>query len=160
MRPNSFARAFAAAALLVIAMVAIPSSASAAPTGLVPFRHGGPGWDSVAGQAFLNIYKSPRPGAMMVVTSVSNYKITDRGNGFDIVNQKYGACLDANQTEVYGLGCNGGNFQRWNVTGAGNGFWRIQNRATGKCLDSDARRVYMLSCNGGLNQRWRFSDPE
>ena len=64
-------------------------------------------------------------------------------------------CLDSNATgRVYTHGCNGGAFQRWNVTG-GNAV-QLKNVRTGRCLDSNtARRVYTLRCNGGSFQRWR-----
>jgi hypothetical protein len=63
-------------------------------------------------------------------------------------------CLDSNlKGKVYTHGCNGGAFQRWNVTG-GNAV-QLKNVRTGRCLDSNTRRqVYTLPCNGGNFQRW------
>ena len=54
---------------------------------------------------------------------------------------------------------NGGN-QKWNLSGNGDGTYRISNAANGKVLDvsggtvSDGTRVVQYSWHNGLNQKW------
>ncbi len=54
---------------------------------------------------------------------------------------------------------NGGN-QKWNLSGNGDGTYRISNAANGKVLDvsggtvSDGARVVQYSWHNGLNQKW------
>ena len=54
---------------------------------------------------------------------------------------------------------NGGN-QKWNLSGNGDGTYRISNAANGKVLDvsggtvSDGTRVAQYSWHNGLNQKW------
>jgi hypothetical protein len=65
-----------------------------------------------------------------------------------------GLCLDSNYAgNVYTLGCNAGNYQRW----TGEGVYAMKNVQTGLCLDSNyAGDVYTLGCNGGNYQNWGF----
>jgi hypothetical protein len=68
-----------------------------------------------------------------------------------------GYCLDSNaHGQVYLLGCNDANYQRWYITWtpAAGGSLEIKNVATLLCLDTDGRRVYTLACNGANYQRW------
>ncbi|MER6197066.1 hypothetical protein ABT234_06770 [Streptomyces sp. NPDC001586] len=60
---------------------------------------------------------------------------------------------DANGN-VYELGRNSGNYQRWYELKDSKG-WYLKNKATSRCLDSNsAGNVYTLGCNGGDYQRW------
>ncbi|MFB9378823.1 RICIN domain-containing protein [Kineococcus gynurae] len=77
-------------------------------------------------------------------------------------NVATGLCIDSNaRGQAYVSRCNGGNFQKWDVTGTDSSTV-LRNVATGLCLDSNARRaVYTLGCNGGNFQKWtvtRFGD--
>lgn len=67
-----------------------------------------------------------------------------------------GYALDSNfQGSVYGLGRNGGNYQKWYVGLSDYGTVTLRNVATWRCLDSDTQgRVYTLGCNGGSFQKW------
>ncbi|GAA1926850.1 RICIN domain-containing protein [Streptantibioticus ferralitis] len=63
-------------------------------------------------------------------------------------DQNDGQCLDSNNSgDLYVLNCNGGNYQRWDVTSyagnVGNYYDRVQirNRQTGRCLRVD--RMHM-----------------
>ncbi|MFC4054240.1 ricin-type beta-trefoil lectin domain protein [Actinomadura syzygii] len=69
-------------------------------------------------------------------------------------NVATGYCLDSNSAQkVYAHGCNGGNYQRWSISGG-----RLKDVATGYCLDSNsARKVYTHGCNGGNYQKWAIS---
>ena len=71
-------------------------------------------------------------------------------------NLATGYCLDSNAARaVYTLGCNGGSYQKWDVSGTDSATV-FRNLATGFCLDSNTDgRVYTLRCNGGSFQKWR-----
>jgi ricin-type beta-trefoil lectin protein len=64
-------------------------------------------------------------------------------------------CLDSNAAgRAYTHRCNGGRFQKWNVTGGAR--VQLNNVSTNRCLDSNAKaRVYTLRCNGGRFQHWQ-----
>jgi hypothetical protein len=72
-------------------------------------------------------------------------------------NLATGFCLDSNtRGKAYTHDCNGGSFQKWNVSGAS--VVTLKNLATGFCLDSNTRRlVYTKGCNGGSFQKWRVA---
>src|SRR5262245_44667996 len=70
--------------------------------------------------------------------------------------------LDSNwDGDVYVLGWNGGDYQRWRITvksEAGGSIAEVKNIATGRCLDSNwDRAVYTLGCNGGNYQLWHIA---
>jgi Ricin-type beta-trefoil lectin domain len=67
-----------------------------------------------------------------------------------------GYALDSNFAgSVYGLGRNGGNYQKWYVSASDYGTVTLRNVATWRCLDSNtSRQVYTLGCNGGSFQKW------
>jgi serine/threonine-protein kinase len=66
-------------------------------------------------------------------------------------------CLDSNSAgEVYTFDCNGGSFQKWNVSRV-TPYRILKNAATGKCLESNtAGQAYTLNCNGGSFQKWNI----
>ena len=78
----------------------------------------------------------------------------------------YGQVIDLNNastqdgaTVTTWMPNNGGN-QKWNLSGNGDGTYRISNAANGKVLDvsggtvSDGARVVQYSWHNGLNQKW------
>jgi serine/threonine-protein kinase len=88
-------------------------------------------------------------GILLTTGGLTAYARTDAIIRFR--DQATHRCLDANQRDLYTLGCNGGNWQNWNVPFNG----QIKNNQTGLCLDSNyAGAAYVLSCNGGNYQKW------
>lgn len=81
------------------------------------------------------------------------------GGPWTWVNTATLRCLDSNgQGDVYTLGCNGGDYQKWTNVPSTYGD-KIINRATGRCLDSNGDgHVYTLPCNGGSYQQWTLTD--
>ncbi|GGK03598.1 hypothetical protein GCM10010123_36910 [Pilimelia anulata] len=69
-------------------------------------------------------------------------------------NVATGFCLDSNAAkQAYTHGCNGGNYQKWDVQSSGGVV--LKNVATGFCLDSNAaKQAYTHACNGGSYQKW------
>ena len=78
----------------------------------------------------------------------------------------YGQVIDLNNASTQDgatittwMSNNGGN-QKWNLSGNGDGTYRISNAANGKVLDvsggtvSDGARVVQYSWHNGLNQKW------
>lgn len=67
-----------------------------------------------------------------------------------------GYALDSNFAgSVYGLGRNGGGYQKWYVGLSDYGTVTLRNVATWRCLDSNTQgQVYTLGCNGGSFQKW------
>lgn len=65
-----------------------------------------------------------------------------------------GACLDDSSFGLRGFGCNGLDFQRWNIMFTGDVYYRIQNMATGRCLDDSSNGFRTVDCNGGQWQLW------
>lgn len=87
------------------------------------------------------------------------------GGTYRLVHIQNGYCLDSNSSfDVYMLPCNGGNFQKWNVTlqdepcGDGACYPQItlQDVATGYCLDGNGTSLYTHVC-GGAYQVWTGS---
>ncbi|MGJ6966775.1 RICIN domain-containing protein [Streptosporangium sp. G11] len=97
-------------------------------------------------------------------TMFSHRFIPKEGGYFEIVQSTpTWTCLDSNHARhVYGLRCNGGDYQRWWVTAVGTGTWgytvyEIRNKATGLCLDGNrADDVYTHPCNRGVYQQWAY----
>ena|SRR6266545_2071797 len=94
-------------------------------------------------------------GIAALATFVALIPSTAQANVRVYKNLATSFCLDSNAAgSVYTHGCNGGAFQRWNVTGGS--AVQLKNVRTGRCLDSNtARKVYTLPCNGGNFQHWQ-----
>ncbi|WP_433349227.1 RICIN domain-containing protein [Micromonospora sp. CA-111912] len=70
-------------------------------------------------------------------------------------------CLDSNRWgQVYILGCNNGDYQRWHfnkVSTSGPVQWEIINKATGNCLSVNVPEngtAYTSGCYNSSNQDW------
>ena len=88
-------------------------------------------------------------GITLVIASPASARTVETYKNFDS-----GHCLDADWTgHVYGIPCNGGLNQEWQV-GEDNNAVQLKNVGTGQCLDSNGEGVYTLGCNGSDNQRW------
>ena len=74
-----------------------------------------------------------------------------------LINRATGRTLDSNDNgDVYAIGMNGGNFQKWYIHGEGDTF-DLTNAATGSILDSNwDGTVYTLPYNGCAHQKWRM----
>jgi hypothetical protein len=110
---------------------------------------------------------APAPGgsgtsaAPLVLTDAAGKRVasTDLNAQASIVvtirNAQTGLCLDSNYAgNVYTLGCNGGNYQRWRIESGGT-ILTIHNVQTGRCLDQNGQgSIYTLGCNGGSYQLW------
>src|SRR4051794_38673210 len=100
-------------------------------------------------------------GSIMLAALAIGHAMPARASAAETYqNKATGFCLDSNAARyVYTLSCNGGSYQRWNVSRDWRGV-SLTNAATGLCLDSNAaRNVYTLSCNGGSYQRWETIRP-
>ncbi|MCL9798020.1 ricin-type beta-trefoil lectin domain protein, partial [Frankia sp. AgKG'84/4] len=76
-----------------------------------------------------------------------------------------GLCLDGNGNgDMYTLGCNDGDYQRWIISASGDGV-RVRSAFTGRCIGSHANgsspsgaryrgTVYAAACDGGAAQVW------
>jgi hypothetical protein len=97
--------------------------------------------------------------ALFVIAASSIlYASGSSASGLGIVNLRNlatGRCLDSNyEGKVYTLACNGGAFQKWNITFDATEY-QIRNVQTGRCLYSNAQgNVYANACSGGPYQRW------
>ncbi|MFI6906438.1 hypothetical protein ACIBKY_34615 [Nonomuraea sp. NPDC050394] len=91
-----------------------------------------------------------------------HFPFINKGNGFEIVQANaVWRCLDGNHTQAYGHSCNGGTWQRWDVTFKKKTFhhdvgkdvlwYQLRNRQTGGCLDSNGRSVYIHACNPAVH---------
>jgi Ricin-type beta-trefoil lectin domain len=93
-----------------------------------------------------------------LVASSLLYASDSSAGGLGIVNLRNvatGRCLDSNNAgSVYTLACNGGAFQKWNITFDATEY-QLRNAQTGRCLYSNAQgNVYANACSGGPYQRW------
>ncbi len=103
-----------------------------------------------AAQRFFLDSVEPVKNATFVLHSGANYnQVIDLNNS----SPNDGA-------KVTTWGSNNGDNQKWNVTGNGDGTYRIGNPKTGKVLDisggaaSDGACIVQHSWHGGLNQKW------
>ena len=103
-----------------------------------------------AAQRFFLDSVEPVKNATFVLHSGANYnQVIDLNNS----SPNDGA-------KVTTWGSNNGDNQKWNVTGNGDGTYRIGNPKTGKVLDisggaaSDGACIVQYSWHGGLNQKW------
>ncbi|WP_369374442.1 RICIN domain-containing protein [Promicromonospora sp. Populi] len=81
-----------------------------------------------------------------------------RAAGYPLTNVATLQCMDASISAGVRLnGCNGSNYQEWNVTGSG-GIYTFHHDETGLCLDgSISQGVRLNTCNGSEYQRWELA---
>jgi serine/threonine-protein kinase len=72
-----------------------------------------------------------------------------------LIDHKTGRCLDSNSRgRVYTLPCNGGRYQIWDETSAG----ELMNSETGLCLQGGMDRVHVRTTTCGHTAGWEFGN--
>ncbi|MEU9448481.1 ricin-type beta-trefoil lectin domain protein [Streptomyces sp. NPDC048277] len=79
--------------------------------------------------------------------------------GANIVKAYTHQCLDSNSSgDVYYLECNGGNYQNWDYTDAGNGYVYVQDRQTGRWLNAHLANdgTTYVTTDSSSTSKWSF----
>ncbi|MET8980103.1 RICIN domain-containing protein [Streptomyces sp. NPDC004539] len=159
-------RAAVVAAFSALLLAVSQAPASAAPSG----------WHNLDNfQTGQDVFISEGRGVTLSRLSVPAHLfafIQKEGGYYEVVqNDAVWKCLDSNhQGQAYGLGCNGGDYQRWRVEDLGSRWidriqrntnvYRLVNKATGRCLDANYDgALYTFPCNGGNYQMWYHVRP-
>lgn len=161
MKRTPIGRAAVVAALSAVVLAVSQAPASAAPSGwhqLDNFQTGQ--------HTFLTDGGGKTLSRISVPAHLFAFNLKEGGYYEVVQNDAVWKCLDSNHAgNVYGMGCNGGDYQRWRVEDLGNRWidrlqrnthvYRLVNKATGRCLDANYDgALYTLGCNGGNYQMW------
>ncbi|MEU8887316.1 RICIN domain-containing protein [Streptomyces sp. NPDC048442] len=94
--------------------------------------------------------------SLMVLSAPAHAAAPPATSTETLKNSALGKCLDADFTDsVTTAPCNGGNYQKWYVSGTDSR--QIRNVATGQCLTTGSdSNVYTRTCNGTSIQRWNI----
>lgn len=167
MKRTRTSRKAALVAALSAALLAVSQApASAAPSGWHRLEN-----NQTGQSVFLQIGSGKTLSRISVPDHLFSF-IQKEGGFYEVVqNDAVWTCLDSNRDgKVYGLRCNGGDFQRWRVEDLGSRWidkyqrnshaYRLVNKATGRCLDANYDgNLYAIGCNGGNYQVWYHLAP-
>ncbi|WP_342151473.1 RICIN domain-containing protein [Methylorubrum sp. SB2] len=95
-------------------------------------------------------------------SAAQTWQVQALGNGFTLVNQASGQCIDSQMTNTQGgtiiqWGCNGSRQQTWSGRRQGAGFGLV-TAYSGQCLDvfggstANGAKLIQWGCSGGANQ--------